>query len=69
VAEVVRWMGWQSICMSDKIDVVRGQFVKMYETHQKRESEQALLPPAVRDTIAQIGSGGLKMIGGETDET
>lgn len=69
VAQVVRWMGFQDICMTDRIDVVRGQFLKMYETQQKRESEQALLPPAVRDTIAQIGSGGLKMIGGETDET
>jgi len=57
VAEVVRWMGWQSICMSDKIDVVRGQFVKMYETHQKREQEQAVLPAGVRDAIARIGAG------------
>jgi len=64
VAEIVRWMGYQSICMTDKIDVVRGQFLKMYETQQRRESEQALLPPAVRDAIAQV-EGGLKMIGGD----
>lgn len=64
VAEVVRWMGFQTICMSEKISVVRGQFLKMYETQQRRESEQALLPPAVRDAIAQV-EGGLKMIGGD----
>jgi hypothetical protein len=67
VAEIVQWMGYQSICMTDKIDVVRGQFLKMYEIQQKRESEQDLLPLAVRDAIAQI-AGGLKMIaGGETE--
>ena len=64
VAEIVRWIGYQSICMTDKIDVVRGQFLKMYEIQQRRESEQALLPPAVRDAIAQV-EGGLKMIGGD----
>jgi len=62
VAEVVRWMGWQSICMSDKIDVVRGQFVKMYETHQKREQEQAVLPAGLQDMMKQL-AGGMKMIG------
>ena len=63
VAEIVRWIGYQSICMTDKIDVVRGQFLRMYETHQKREQEQALLPPAVRDMMKQL-AGGMKMLGG-----
>jgi len=62
VAEIVRWIGYQSICMTDKIDVVRGQFLRMYETHQKREQEQALLPPAVRDMMKQL-AGGMKMLG------
>ena len=62
VAEVVRWMGWQTICMSEKISVDRGQFLRMYETHQKREQEQALLPPAVRDMMKQL-AGKMKMIG------
>lgn len=62
VAEVVRWMGWQTICMSEKISVDRGQFLRMYETHQKREQEQALLPPAVRDMMKQL-AGGMKMLG------
>ncbi len=62
VAEVVRWMGFQTICMSEKISVDRGQFLRMYETHQKREQEQALLPPAVRDMMKQL-AGGMKMLG------
>lgn len=56
VAEVVRWMGWQSICMSDNVDVVRGQFMRMYETQQKRDREQAVLPTGLRDAIARIGA-------------
>jgi hypothetical protein len=62
VAEIVRWIGYQSICMTDKIDVVRGQFLRMYETHQKREQEQALLPPAIKTLIADL-AGGMKMLG------
>lgn len=62
VAEVVRWMGFQTICMSEKISVDRGQFLRMYEIHQKREQEQALLPPAVRDMMKQL-AGGMKMLG------
>ncbi|WP_461369358.1 replicative helicase loader/inhibitor [Candidatus Darwinibacter acetoxidans] len=62
VAEVVRWMGFQTICMSEKISVDRGQFLRMYEVHQKREQEQALLPPAVRDMMKQL-AGGMKMLG------
>ncbi len=62
VAEVVRWMGFQTICMSEKISVDRGQFLRMYEVHQKREQEQAVLPPAVRDVIKQL-AGKMKMIG------
>lgn len=62
VAEVVRWMGFQTICMSEKISVDRGQFLRMYEVHQKREQEQAVLPPAVRDVIKQL-AGGMKMLG------
>jgi len=33
----------------------------MYEVHQKREQEQALLPPAVRDMMKQL-AGGMKML-------
>lgn len=62
VAEIVRWIGYQSICMTDKIDVVRGQFLRMYETHQKREQEQAVLPPAIKTLIADL-AGGMKMLG------
>ncbi len=62
VAEVVRWMGFQTICMSEKISVDRGQFLRMYEIHQKREQEQALLPPTIKTLIADL-AGEMKMLG------
>ncbi len=62
VADVVRWMGWQTICMSEKISVDRGQFLRMYEVHQKREQEQAVLPAGLQDMMKQL-AGGMKMIG------
>lgn len=48
VARVVGWMGWQELCHSDNIDVVRGQFIKMFDTDQKRQRDLALMPPEVR---------------------
>lgn len=54
-AKVVSWMGWQDICQSDNIDVVRGQFLRMYETQLQREKERALLPLALKEIIAEIG--------------
>ena len=62
VAEVVRWMGFQTICMSEKISVDRGQFLRMYEIHQKREQEQAVLPAGLQDMMKQL-AGGMKMLG------
>lgn len=66
-AKVVSWMGWQDICQSDNIDVVRGQFLRMYETQLQREKEQALLPSALREIIAEIGQGFL-LEGGDNDD-
>ncbi len=65
-AKVVGWMGWQDICQSDNIDVVRGQFLRMYETNLQREKEQALLPPALKEIIAEIGQN--LLLGGASDD-
>jgi hypothetical protein len=55
VAQVVRWMGWREICHSDTPDVVRAQFMRMYETQEKRTRELAGLPPGVRDLVKGLG--------------
>ena len=61
VARVVRWMGWQELCHSDNVDVIRGQFLKMYEAETKRHQDFAVLPPAVRDFISDAAKT-LKLI-------
>ena len=55
VAQVVRWMGWREICLSDAPDVVRAQFMRMYEVQEKRTRELAGLPPGVRDLVKGLG--------------
>jgi len=55
VAQVVRWMGWREICHSDAPDVVRAQFMRMYETQEKRTREIAGLLPGVKDLIKGLG--------------
>lgn len=42
-AVVVKAMGWQMICRSENIDVVRGQFLKMYESIEARRKHTYLL--------------------------
>ncbi len=55
VAVVARQMGWRDICVSENIDVVRGQFLRMYEIQQRREQERAMLPDDIRGLIDKIG--------------
>ena len=52
VAQVVKWMGWQEICHSDNLDVVRGQFIRMYDTQTSRKRDLELMPPEVRQMIS-----------------
>lgn len=52
--KVVKYMGWQEICHSEKPDVVRGQFLKMYEIVGERERQSRLLPLDFKEEITQI---------------
>ena len=51
VAQVARWMGWREICLTDNIDVIRGQFLRMYKDHMaevcEREQSRYLHQPAL----------------------
>lgn len=65
-AKVVRYMGWREICLSEDIDVVRGQFIKMYNAVAEREKQERLLPAALKEDIQKLASKmNLKMIEGE----
>lgn len=48
VAKTVKYMGWREICSSEEPQIVRAQFLKMYEQLQQREIEDAKLIPAAR---------------------
>jgi hypothetical protein len=60
VAKVARMIGWQEICTCEEPGVIRGQFIKMYDTYAAREKQEALLPGALHDVIQRIGIEGRK---------
>lgn len=64
VGAVVEMVGWRDICHSDKPDVLRAQFMRMYETVEVRRKETELLPEDVKNYIAGVGkkmlTGGVK---------
>jgi hypothetical protein len=43
VAEVVKAMGWQTLCLSENEIADRAHFIKAYDTMQKREQQVALM--------------------------
>jgi hypothetical protein len=57
--KIAQYIGWQNICEAENIDVLRGQFFKMYGQVETREKTEALLPESVKGDIqrltAQIG--------------
>ena len=65
VGAVVGMMGWQDICHSDKPDVLRAQFMRMYETVEIRQREREMLPAGVKELVAGIGKKMLPGGGGQ----
>jgi hypothetical protein len=61
--QVVKCIGFQNICMTENIDVMRGQFMKMYSQVDERSKTEMLLPPTLNEQIKALGQG-MKMIGG-----
>lgn len=53
-AQVVRYMGWREICMSEDIGVIRGQFLRMYEQIATREQEKQLLSTTMQTEIKKL---------------
>lgn len=60
-AKVVRMIGFREICMCEEPGVVRGQFLKMYDTCTAREKKEALLPEKLKKQLQLIGNGGGKL--------
>ena len=57
VAQCVERFGWREICLSENVDVVRGQFLRAYERGISRRRNDALVPLAVRERLAALASG------------
>lgn len=56
-AKVVRYLNWQEICLSDKLGVIRGQFISMYGQVEQRENKDRLLPGKLRSEIISLAAG------------
>lgn len=56
-------MGYEDMCMSETPDVIRGQFTRLWDARQKQQQEMDRLPPAVKESIARLGSGVMMLEG------
>lgn len=59
---VVERITWREVNMCENLDVLRGQFLRMYETMAGRSRREALCPPAIR--VGEIEAPALRMIEG-----
>ncbi|SMB97824.1 Loader and inhibitor of phage G40P [Thermanaeromonas toyohensis ToBE] len=62
VARAVRYLGWREICLSEQPEVVRAQFMKVYEQVIGRQRESVVTPREVRELTAKIAQQ--KALGG-----
>jgi di/tripeptidase len=68
VAAIAEMMGWQEICHSESPDVIRAQFMRMYDSVETRKKDIELLPVDVQADIQNvIGKIGRKMLPGGID--
>lgn len=54
---VIERMGYRDLCTSENADVIRAQFMRIWDANAKRERETAMLPPAVRERAKQLTAG------------
>lgn len=59
ISEAVRAMGWNNMCLSENLDVVRGQFFKVYDSLRDRSDRQAQT-----SSVSAIEAGDTRLIGG-----
>ena len=61
VWHVMELMGYQSMCMSENVDVLRGQFIRAWERQEQLRQERAailpVLPEGVKEKYLAIGDG------------
>lgn len=52
--KAVMAIGYRDLCLSENIDVIRGQFRMAYEALEKRETMNAKTPQSLKDIIANM---------------
>ena len=53
-AQVVRYMGWREICLSEEPEIIRAHFLRMYDQVAAREQEKHLLPSEMQVEIKKL---------------
>lgn len=53
-AQVVRYLGWREICLSEEPEILRAHFLKMYDQVAAREQKKQLLSPTMQTEIKKI---------------
>ena len=53
-AECVRRLGWRSICLTDKPEVARANFRKLYEQIIERKKKDAQMPLMLKEKISKM---------------
>jgi len=61
--KAVNAIRYKDLCLSENIDVIRGQFRMAYETLEKRETMDAKTPQALKDVIAGMDNRFLRLSG------
>lgn len=62
VARCVKNIGWQEMCCSEDIGVLRGQFRAMYQAQAVRDKERAAMPKALSEQIKALAAANFKAI-------
>ena len=64
ISAAVSSMGFRDICLSERPDVVRGQFLKVYEGYRSRSERQTITSPSLSAGTQRIELGSvLKSLG------
>lgn len=54
IQSVVKCIGWRDMCLSENVDVLRGEFFKMYSNHQMRITQENTMlsaPQRLRELV------------------
>ncbi|MGF7396161.1 replicative helicase loader/inhibitor [Thermoanaerobacterium thermosaccharolyticum] len=54
VRDVVKAIGWSEICLSENIEIVRDQFIRLYSIAIQRKEQEMLMPSTLKRRIERL---------------